>query len=38
MAAHCCVSWTTLEAAFRDYRGITPVAHARNMPISEAIR
>lgn len=39
MAAHCGVSWRTLEAAFREYRGgITPVAHARNMRLDTAQR
>jgi AraC-like DNA-binding protein len=36
VAAHCGVSWRTLEAAFREYRGITPVAHARNMRLDTA--
>jgi AraC-like DNA-binding protein len=38
IAAHCAVSLRTLEAAFRDYRGITPVAHARNMRLDGARR
>jgi AraC-like DNA-binding protein len=38
IAAHCGVSWRTLEAAFRKYRGITPVTHARNMRLDGAHR
>jgi len=30
MAAHCGVSWRTMEKAFVDFRGMTPVAHVRN--------
>lgn len=36
IAAHCGVSWRSLETAFRKYRGITPVAHARNMRLDTA--
>jgi len=36
IAAQCNVSCRTLEAAFREYRGITPVAHVRNMRLDSA--
>jgi transcriptional regulator GlxA family with amidase domain len=36
VAAHCGVSWRTLDSAFREYRGITPVAHARNVRLDTA--
>jgi AraC-like DNA-binding protein len=36
MAAHCEVSSRTLEGAFREYRGVTPVAHARNVRLDNA--
>jgi len=31
LAAHCGVSWRTMEKAFVDFRGMTPVAHVRNL-------
>jgi transcriptional regulator GlxA family with amidase domain len=30
------VSWRTLEKAFNDFRGITPVAHIRNLRLDHA--
>ena len=36
LAQHCGVSWKTLEKAFRDFRGLTPVAHVRNMRLDAA--
>ena len=36
MAAHCGVSWRTLEKAFTDFRGVTPVAHVRNVRLDHA--
>jgi AraC-like DNA-binding protein len=38
LAAHCGVSWRTLDKAFADFRGITPVAHVRNMRLDRAQR
>ena len=38
LAAHCGVSWRTLEKAFVDFRGITPVAHVRNLRLDHARR
>lgn len=38
LAAHCGVSPRTLEKAFRDFRAITPVAHARNRRLDHARR
>ena len=36
MARQCGVSWRTLDKAFCDFRGVTPVAHARNMRLDAA--
>lgn len=36
LAEHCGVSWRTLEKAFRDFRGVTPVAHVRNVRLDRA--
>jgi AraC-like DNA-binding protein len=36
LARHCGVSWRTLEKAFRDFRGVTPVAHIRNLRLDQA--
>jgi len=36
LAKHCGVSWRTLEKAFRDFRGVTPVAHIRNLRLERA--
>ncbi len=36
LASHCGVSWRTLEKAFRDFRGVTPVAHIRNLRLDHA--
>jgi AraC-like DNA-binding protein len=36
IAAHCGVSWRTLERTFMDFRGLTPVAHVRNMRLQQA--
>ena len=30
------MSWRTLEKAFRDFRGVTPVAHIRNLRLDHA--
>ena len=38
LATHCGVSWRTLEKAFTDFRGLTPVAHVRNMRLDHAHR
>ena len=38
MARHCGVSWRTLEKAFAAFRGITPVAHVRNVRLDHARR
>jgi AraC-like DNA-binding protein len=38
LATHCGVSWRTLDKAFADFRGITPVAHVRNMRLDYAQR
>jgi len=32
------VSWRTLEKAFTDFRGVTPVAHVRNLRLDHAQR
>ena len=32
------MSWRTLENAFTDFRGLTPVAHVRNVRLDEAHR
>ena len=36
LAAHCGVSWRTLQKAFANFRGLTPVAHVRNMRLDHA--
>lgn len=36
LAEHCCVSWRTLETAFNTFRGVTPVAHIRNVRLDRA--
>jgi AraC-like DNA-binding protein len=36
LATHCGVSLRTLETAFVDFRGMTPVAHLRNMRLDRA--
>jgi AraC-like DNA-binding protein len=36
MATHCGVSWRTLEKSFVDFRGMTPVAHVRNVRLDRA--
>ena len=36
LAAHCCVSTRTLQTAFRSYRGLTAVAHIRNLRLDRA--
>ena len=36
LAQHCGVSWKTLQKAFGDFRGLTPVAHVRNMRLDAA--
>jgi AraC-like DNA-binding protein len=36
LADHCGVSWRTLQKAFTDFRGLTPVAHVRNMRLDYA--
>lgn len=38
LAEHCGVSWRTLQKAFMDFRGVTPVAHARNVRLDHAHR
>lgn len=38
LAEHCGVSQRTLEKAFTDLRGITPVAHMRNLRLDHARR
>jgi transcriptional regulator GlxA family with amidase domain len=38
LARHCGVSWKTLERAFGEFRGMTPVAHLRNMRLDAARR
>jgi AraC-like DNA-binding protein len=38
LATHCGVSARTLEKAFADFRGVTPVAHARNVRLDHAQR
>ena len=38
MAQHCDVSARTLQKAFEEYRGTTPVAHARNLRLDHARR
>jgi AraC-like DNA-binding protein len=36
LATHCGVGWRTLEKAFTDFRGLTPVAHVRNLRLNRA--
>jgi AraC-like DNA-binding protein len=36
VAARCGVSWRALDQLFADFRGITPVAHIRNMRLDHA--
>jgi AraC-like DNA-binding protein/tetratricopeptide (TPR) repeat protein len=36
LAAHCGVSWRTLDKLFSDFRGVTPVAHVRNVRLDQA--
>jgi AraC-like DNA-binding protein len=36
LAEHCGVSWRTLEKTFADFRGLTPVAHVRNLRLERA--
>ena len=36
LASHCGVSWRTLQKAFAECRGLTPVAHVRNMRLDKA--
>jgi AraC-like DNA-binding protein len=36
LASHCGVSWRTLEKAFDAFRGLTPVAHVRNVRLDRA--
>jgi AraC-like DNA-binding protein len=36
VAAHCGVSWRTLEKAFVDFRGLTPVAYVRILRLDRA--
>jgi AraC-like DNA-binding protein len=38
LALHCEVSWRTLQTAFGEYRGVTPVAHIRNLRLDHARR
>lgn len=38
LARHCGVSWRTLDKAFAEYRGVTPVAHVRNQRLDAARR
>jgi AraC-like DNA-binding protein len=38
LAEHCGVSWRTLQKAFMDFRGVTPVAHSRNLRLDYAHR
>lgn len=38
IARHCGVSHRTLQKAFSDFRGLTPVAHIRNTRLDEAHR
>jgi transcriptional regulator GlxA family with amidase domain len=38
LAEHCGVSQRTLEKAFTDLRGLTPVAHMRNLRLDHARR
>ena len=36
LARHCGVSWRTLEQAFNAFRGLTAVAHVRNVRLDHA--
>jgi transcriptional regulator GlxA family with amidase domain len=36
VASHCGLSWRALDKLFADFRGITPVAHIRNMRLDHA--
>jgi AraC-like DNA-binding protein len=36
VAIHCGVSWRTMEKAFVNFRGMTPVAHVRNTRLDHA--
>ena len=36
LAKHCGVSWRTLEKTFTDFRGVTAVAHVRNLRLDRA--
>jgi len=36
LARHCGVSWRTLEKTFDAFRGLTPVAHVRNVRLDRA--
>jgi AraC-like DNA-binding protein len=38
LAKHCQVSWRTLQTAFGEYRGVTPVAYIRNLRLDHARR
>ena len=38
LASHCSVSGRTLQKAFSDFRGVTPIAHIRNLRLDEAHR
>jgi AraC-like DNA-binding protein len=38
LARHCEVSWRTLQTAFGEYRGVTPVAYIRNLRLDHARR
>ena len=38
LAAHCGVSLRTLEKSFMDLRGVTPVAHVRNLRLDRALQ
>ena len=38
LAEHCGVSWRTLQKAFMEFRGVTPVAYARNVRLDLAHR
>ena len=38
VAEHCGVSWRTLQKAFVEFRGLTPVAHVRNVRLDHAHR
>ena len=38
LAKHCAVSWRTLQKVFTDFRGLTAVAHVRNVRLDHARR